>query len=120
MSLIDSAYENCIMMDKTTVPDNRGGFVPAYVDGAPFDAAITLDTSTAARVADAQGVKNLYTVVTPRNINLQFHDVFKRVRDNKIFRVTSDGDDKSTPQSASLDMRVVSAEEYKLGAQLNG
>ena len=116
MSLISEAYENCIMMDKRSVPDNRGGFEPTYVEGAPFDAAITLDTSTAARVAEASGVKNLYTVITSRNINLQFHDVIKRVRDNKIFRITSDGDDKATPLSASLDMRVVSAEEYTIGA----
>ena len=115
MSLISEAYENCIMIDKTTRSDGRGGFDTDYVEGAPFDAAITLDTSTAARVAEVQGAKNLYTVVTPRNINLQFHDVFKRLRDNKIFRVTSDGDDKATPKSAALDMRVVSAEEYKLG-----
>lgn len=116
MSLIEEAYENCIMMDKRSVADSRGGFEPTYVEGAPFMAAISLDSSTAARVAEASGVKNLYTVITPRNINLQFHDVFKRIRDGKIFRVTSDGDDSETPKSASLDMRSVSAEEYKLGA----
>jgi hypothetical protein len=47
-------------------------------------------------------------------MNLQYHDIFKRKSDNKIFRVTSDGDDKHTPPSATLDMRQVSAEEYTL------
>jgi hypothetical protein len=40
--------------------------------------------------------------------------VFRRNRDGKIFRVTSDGDDKHTPISATLNMRVVTAEEFKL------
>ena len=46
-------------------------------------------------------------------MTLEYHDVFRRVRDGKIFRVTSDGDDKFTPASTSLDMRQVTAEEIK-------
>lgn len=112
MSLLSEAMENCTMIDKTTVSDGYGGFEVKYVDGASFICATTLDTSTAARVAESQGVKNLYTVTTPRAVNLQFHDIFRRESDKKIFRVTSDGDEKKTPASAGLDMRVVSAEEY--------
>ena len=47
-------------------------------------------------------------------MNLQYHDVFRRNRDLKIFRVTSDGDDKHTPASATLNMRQVTAEEWSL------
>ena len=47
-------------------------------------------------------------------MNLEYHDVIKRLRDNKFFRITSDGEDKFTPSSASLDMRQVSAEEWSL------
>lgn len=114
MSLLDEAMEKCTMIDKTTVPDGYGGFDTLWVDGAEFTAAIVLDTSMQARLAQSQGVKNLYTVTTPKNINLQFHDVFRRERDSKIFRVTSDGDDKHTPASATLNMRQVSAEEFTL------
>ena len=71
------------------------------------------DTSIEARVADAQGVTSRYTVTTRRAMTLEYHDVFRRVRDGKIFRVTSDGDDKFTPSSTSLDMRQVTAEEIK-------
>ena len=45
---------------------------------------------------------------------LEYHDVLRRVRDGKVFRVTSDGDDKYTPESATLNMRQVTAEEYIL------
>lgn len=114
MSLLDEAMESCIMLDKSTVPDGYGGYQRIYVDGAEFKSAITFDTSIEARTADAQGVSSLYTVTTKKSMILEYHDVFKRVSDNKIFRVTSDGDDKKTPNSATLDMRQVTAEEWSL------
>ncbi len=111
MSLLSEAMEGCVLLNKQTTLDEYGGFVNTWVDGASFDAAITFDTSIEARSAEAQGVHSLYTVTTARNIVLQYHDVFRRTRDNKLFRVTSDGDDKYTPSSATLDMRQVTAEE---------
>lgn len=114
MSLLSEAMENCIMLDKRTTADGYGGYITTWVDGAPFDAAMVLDNSIEARVAEQQGVTALYTITTKKNVNLQYHDVFRRERDGKIFRVTSDGDDKYTPNSASLNMRQVSAEEWTL------
>jgi hypothetical protein len=67
-----------------------------------------------AKIAEKQGVTAVYTITTGRGINLQYHDVLKRVRDSKIFGVTSDGEDMYTPNSATLDMRQVSAESYEL------
>lgn len=114
MSLLSEAMEKCIFLDKQHVPDGYGGYIERYVDGAEFEAAIVLNNSMQARIAQQDGVTALYTVTTSRALNLQYHDVFKRKGDGKIFRVTSDGDDKLTPQSATLDMRQVSAEEFKL------
>lgn len=112
MSLLSEAMERCTMLDKTTIPDGYGGYTPAYVDGATFQAAITFDTSIEARAAEQQGVKSLYTVTTRKSMTLEYHDVFRRESDGKIFRVTSDGDDKHTPKSAGLNMRQVTAEEF--------
>lgn len=114
MSLLSEAMDACVMLDKTTVDDGYGGFKPSYIEGAIFNAAVVFDTSIEARVADKQGVSSLYTVTTNRNITLEYHDTFKRLSDGKIFRVTSDGDDKFTPQSATLDMRQVTAEEFQI------
>ena len=102
------------MLIKTVVKDGYGGYVTTWTEGAEFDAAIVFDTSIQSRLAEAQGVSSRYTVTTGRNLTLEFHDVFRRNGDGKIFRVTSDGDDKYTPQSASLDMRQVTAEEWNL------
>ena len=114
MSLLDNAMEKCVLLDKTTAPDGRGGYIPTWTDGAEFYAAITFDTSMQSRIAEAQGVKSLYTVTTRKAMNLQYHDVFRRAEDGKIFRVTSDGDDNKTPATAGLNMRQVTAEEYEI------
>lgn len=113
MSLLSESMESCVMQDRVTVSDSYVGFTTAWANGAHFKAAIVLDSSMQARVAAVQGVTALYTVTTEKNVNLQFHDVFMRLSDGKIFRVTSDGDDRKTPASASLNMRQVSAEIWR-------
>ena len=114
MSLLSEAMEKCVMVDRQTTSDGYGGFIATWVDGAGIDAAIVLDSSMEARIAEKQGVTALYTITTKKNVNLQYHDVLRRKSDGKIFRVTSDGDDKHTPDSASLNMRQVTAEEWVL------
>lgn len=114
MSLLLEAMEKCHFYTKVKQADGYGGYKTAYIKGEAFNCAITFDSSIEARRADKEGVTSLYTVTTPRNLTLEYHDVFERDRDGKIFRVTSDGDDKFTPSSASLDMRQVTAEEWEI------
>lgn len=114
MSLLDVMTERCQMIDKTTVDDGMGGYERIWVNGATFDAAISFDDSVQAQTAMAAGVKGVYTVTTKKNVNLQFHDVFRRLSDGKVFRCTTDGDDNKTPPSAGLNMRSVRAEEWSL------
>ncbi len=115
MSLLNDAMEPCVMLNKQSIPDGYGGRIDVWVESDfQFDAAIVFDTSIEARRAEADGVKSLYTVTTSRGITLEYHEVFKRLRDDKIFRVTSDGDDKFTPKSTTLDMKQVTAEEWSV------
>lgn len=114
MSLLSEAMESCVMLDRITQPDGYGGVQKTWQEGAEIQAAIVYSTSMESRIASVQGVTSMYTITTEKNINLQYHDVLKRLRDGKIFRVTSDGDDNKTPASASLNMRQVTAEEYIL------
>lgn len=113
MSLLDMNKVACAVLDKKRVPDGEGGFYTEWTDGAKFKAAIVFDTSMQARTAEKQGVTSLFTVYTDKNVVLDFHDAFRRLYDGKIFRVTSDGNDKATPEGAGLDLRVVSAEEWE-------
>lgn len=120
MSLLTDAMDSCRMINRAVVDDGYGGEVTTWTYGATFQAAITFDSSIEARIGESQGVTSLYTVTTPRSKVLQYHDVFQRSSDGKVFRVTSDGDDRFTPSSASLDMRQVSAEEFTLTGNPTG
>ena len=112
MSLLTQAMENVVMLEKRRVPDGEGGFTTDWVDGVQFKAAITFNSSMEARTAEKQGVTSRYTITAPLNAKLEYHDVLKRLRDGKIFRVTSDGDDVQTPASASFQFLQVEAEEW--------
>lgn len=114
MSLIDAFMEPCVIMNKAKVSDGEGGFIVAWQEGARFDAAIVKDSSLEARIAEKEGLTNTYTVTTSPNAAFEFHDVFKRVRDGQVFRVTSNGDDVRPPSVATFDFEQVSAEEWVL------
>lgn len=120
MSLLSEAMDTCVLLSKITEDDGYGGYRVIWLEGASFDAAITFDTSIEARTAEKAGVTSLYTVTTSKALTLEYHDVFRRTRDGKVFRVTSDGDDKYTPASAALDMRQVTAEEWELTGDSDG
>lgn len=114
MSMLNDAMEPCVMLDKKRKPDGEGGYITEWTDSVEFDAAITFDDSMQARIGAKSGVTSLYTVTLPRGFKLDFHDVFRRLSDGKIFRVTSDGDDKHTPARASFQVSQVTAEEWTL------
>lgn len=114
MSLLSEAYTSCHIIDKTTVPDGYGGVKTEWKEGAQIDCAIVLNNSIQAQIAQKQGTTAFYTITTPKSIVLWYHDIIHRDSDKKLFRVTSNGDDKMTPASAGLDMRQVTAEEIEL------
>ena len=114
MSLIDDFKTRCVLLDKTRTPDGEGGWVTEWTEGAEFEAAIDASNSIEARVAEKQGVTSLYTVTVSKNAMLEYHDVFRRLSDGKVFRVTSDADDIQTPARASFQFAQVTAEEWKL------
>ena len=112
MTLIDSFKVPCTLVEKTRVPDGEGGWATAWADGIGFDAAIVLNSSINARVAEAEGVTGVYTVTTDRNVELDFHDAFRRDSDGQVFRVTKVND--STPDVASFQFNQYQAEEWSL------
>ena len=114
MSLLTQAMEDVILLDKQSEPDGEGGFITSWVESVVFKAAISFDTSMESRIAERQGVSSRYTVTTNKNAKLEYHDIVRRLRDGKVFRITSDGDDKQTPSSASLQFLQVTAEEWVL------
>jgi head-tail adaptor len=114
MSLITEAMTECTMLDKRTVPDGQGSYTQEWVDGAQFSAAIVKDSSMQARMAEKQGVSEVYTVTVNKGTPLDYHDVFRRDSDGSIFRVTSNITDSETPQRASFQIGQVTAEKWVL------
>lgn len=114
MALYDAFKEACVIMEKTRVPDGEGGWSSTWAEGARFRAAIVKDTTLNARIAEKEGMTAIYTVTTDKNLPLDFHDVFKRLKDGQVFRVTSDSTDQETPDVATFQFHQVSAEEWSL------
>ena len=114
MSLLLEAMTACTMVLPVETEDGLGGCVVTFKDGDSFSAAIVVKSHGQAKIADKQEASDVYTVITPKSTVLRFHDLFRRESDGRVFRVTSDGSDDKTPNSASLDMRQVGAEEFRM------
>lgn len=114
MMLWEEFLEDCTMLDKTTVEDGLGGYTIKWVDGAKIRAAVTKNSSMQAKIAEKQGVTEVYEVTVKKGTPLAFHDVFRRDSDGSIFRVTSNIKDSETPAVASFQIGQVSAERWEL------
>lgn len=102
----------CVRLERGGAPDGEGGVTATWREGEAFVAAIARDTSTEARVAEAAGVANAYTVTGPER--LSFGDVFRRASDGQAFRVTSNGDDGAAPACATFSFYQSTAEEWEV------
>lgn len=102
----------CVRLERDEAPDGEGGVTVTWRDGKAFAAAIARDRSAEARVAEAAGVANAYTVTGPEH--LSFGDVFRRGCGGQVFRVTSNGDDGAAPACATFAFFQSTAEEWGL------
>lgn len=114
MRLIDSMMEEFEIINKVRTSDGEAGFTTQWVPGAKIQAAVVLDSTMEATIGQAQGVTSVYKVTTRKDVALEYHEVIKRVRDGKIFRITSDANDMVSPEVSSLDMAQVKAEKWSL------
>lgn len=111
--LFEKMMEPCHMVDKTTID---GPFGPQFTwkDGAALRAAIVKENSLAARVAEHDGVKSLYTITAPESVTLDFNDVIRRDSDGATFRVTTNSADSKPPKTASFSFTQVKAERWDI------
>jgi hypothetical protein len=112
--LIDCMMVPCVFMVKKSEPDGSGGSITTWEDGEPLKAAIIRDTSMEARIAEAAGTVEMYTVTVSRSVHLKYHAVIKRLSDGKTFRITSDNAEKKSPVCTALDIAQSTAEAWRL------
>ena len=112
--LYETMMENCVLLEKVREPDGLGGWVTSWSAGMDFKAAIHKDNTMQARIAEKEGITELYTVTTEVRNLLEFHDVFRRISDGQVFRVTSNTKDNTSPQFSQINFGQATAEAWVL------
>ena len=106
--------EPCRILNHIREDDKYGSSVDYWSDGATFDAAVIKNSTTEATITERQGISEIYTFVTQRGFTLNYHDVFRRLSDGQIFRVTGSTKDSEAPLVSSVKIAKVTAEKWEL------
>lgn len=114
MSLLSDSFTSFTIVNKLIVDDGYGGTKTVWSDGATIQGAMVHNTDLETKIAEVLSSKNLYTLTVRKDTELDYHTVLRRNSDNKIFRLISNSDDNKTPNSALLNMKQYSAEEWVL------
>ena len=114
MSLLDEFKSECVIIQKTRVPDGQGGHMTAWKEGEHFFAAWEYESSPEMIVALQQGVNRIYRIYVDKTLDLDYHEAFKRLEDGQIFRVTNPGTDRHTPTQSRLNKRLIEVETWEL------
>ena len=114
LNILYRSMEECRILNHTRTDDDFGGYTETWEDGAKFLAAIAKNTSAEQLVAEKEGVSESYTVVVSDTFTLDYHDVFKRLSDNAIFRVTSRTVDSTAHPQSTVRIAKVTAERWTL------
>ena len=116
MSLLSQMMEDCKILNHVRTDDDFGGYTDAWTEGATFKAAIAKNGSPEVLVAEKQGVAEQFTVVVDQDFVLDYHDVFRRVSDGSVFRVTSPTADSTAHPASTVKIAKVTAERWVLPA----
>lgn len=100
MSLYETFYEKCVVMDKTKTPDGEGGTINAWTPGAEIKAAFPGLTPTQQAAAQQAAVAYTDTIVTPANVSLDERDIIQRCSGGRYYQVV--GLVPGTPGAASF------------------
>lgn len=114
MSLLEEAMESFIILEKTQTEDGYGAMQTTWSDGSEIQGAFQQKSDLSTKIAQAMGSKNVYSITVSKDILLDFHTVLRRESNSKIYRITNNTDDFKTPDSAFLNMRQYTIEEWSL------
>ena len=112
---LQDVFEDLAIIVKIDKPDGMGGTISEWTEIKSFNGSITLDNSIQSRVAEQQGVTNLYTIITFDDVLLEYHNIVERKSDGQIFRVKSlNNKENIQPYGATMQVRTATAENYIL------
>lgn len=111
-NLLTQMMDECRILNHVRTDDSYGGYAEAWTEGASFMCAIAKNTSTEQQIAEKQGISESFTVVVSDSFSLDYHDVFKRVKDGEVFRVTSKTADSTAHPASTVKIAKVTAERW--------
>ena len=114
VSLMDSFASDCVALTRAIDKDGYGGYTSAWTDGVTFSASFEYSASPEMIIAEKQGVARTYKMYVDKRLTLEYHDAFRRVSDGQTFRVTNPGTDRHTPETSTLDKRLIEVEKWVL------
>ena len=114
MSLLTQMMEQCQILNHIRTDDDFGGYLDTWEGGAKFMAAIAKMSSPEQVIAEKEGISESFTVVVDETFTLDYHDVFKRLSDDSIFRVTSRTTDSTAHPASTVRIAKVTAERWVL------
>lgn len=114
MSLLDDLKQEFQLLTKTRVSDGQFGSKVVWVPGITFYGTLEYMGAPEMVVAQQQGVSRVYRIYVDKALDLDCHEVFKRVEDEQVFRVTNPGPERNTPPSSMLNKRLIEIEKWEL------
>ena len=107
---MEDFFEPMCVMNWVSKPNGLGSFVWEWEDGFSFDGGIVLNTTTEMQIAQQSGSKGIYTLTTTLEMPFENGDIVKRMRDEALFKITSDPNDKKTPAISDIKGMQVTME----------
>ena len=102
----------CRILNRTTAKDGFGGYRETFTEGNTFRAAIAKTRAVDQQIAEKDRLGEEFTVVVDEGTILNYHDVFKRLSDNAIFRVISNSTDSTAHPASTVRIARVAAERW--------
>lgn len=112
--LYESMMVPCVLMEKTRVADGVGGWTTEWTEGAQFMAAILKNNTIQAKLAEKEGMDEVYTITVERGLPIGFHDAIKRISDGKVFQITSEAKDNESPTFSTINFGQFTAKAWSL------
>ena len=111
--LYDAMMTDCVFLEKTRQADGMGGYTTVWADGAQFKAAILKNNTSPVLIAEQEGMDQIYLVTVPKEVPIDFHDVFRRVSDGQTFIIISEPLDNQSPAFSAINFGQFNAKAWK-------
>lgn len=107
---IEKYFEDFIMLDWKSSEMPGGGISWEWEDGASFKAGFVVLSSAEMVIAEAGGMKSQFRLTSKKLLVLERNDIIRRVKDGKLYRITTNQQDAETPDVALVQFATCRAE----------